>query len=254
MAVLSDCIIKSRDLASNTCIKLNETCGLECLLAMHQSPWVVASFDPILYNGYQSVSWVDYKQRVAKSTAMTTERKQYNEQCMQRRKVVVHNGGEGQFQAPTEVKKITSGHYRVYMLVHSALSYAPLPPNTRLEPGEVHYLMPPHDQPFTLEVPLKLTRQGTCARRKMKIAVTRQQLGLLLRNSKQFKLKGIAAGFSESFKVGDRKWQPSLVTILKVQKFEKVGILQLLIHWLRYREYRCVQAWKGQTNIEDDAG
>ncbi|KAJ6749385.1 hypothetical protein OIU85_000068 [Salix viminalis] len=210
MAVLSDCIIKSRDLASNTCIKLNETCGLECLLAMHQSPWVVASFDPILYNGYQSVSWVDYKQRVAKSTAMTTERKQYNEQCMQRRKVVIHNGGDRQFQASTE--------------------------------------------PFTLEVPLKLTRQGACARRKMKIAVTRQQLGLLLRNSKQFKLKGIAAGFSESFKVGDRKWKPSLVTILKVQKFEKVGIFQLLIHWLRYREYSCVQAWKGQTDIEDDAG
>ncbi|KAJ6317060.1 hypothetical protein OIU78_020191 [Salix suchowensis] len=80
---------------------------------------------------------------------------------LQRRKVVVHNGGEGQFQAPTGVKKITSGHYRVYMLVHSALSYAPLPPNTRLEPGEVHCLMPPHDQPFTLEVPLKLTRQGS---------------------------------------------------------------------------------------------
>uniref|UniRef100_A0A6N2KA64 Uncharacterized protein n=1 Tax=Salix viminalis TaxID=40686 RepID=A0A6N2KA64_SALVM len=166
--------------------RLKQFCTFACDL-------VVASFDPILYNGYQSVSWVDYKQRVAKSTAMTTERKQYNEQCMQRRKVVIHNGGDRQFQASTE--------------------------------------------PFTLEVPLKLTRQGACARRKMKIAVTRQQLGLLLRNSKQFKLKGIAAGFSESFK-----------------KFEKVGIFQLLIHWLHYREYRCVQAWKGQTNIEDDAG
>ncbi|KAF9664375.1 hypothetical protein SADUNF_Sadunf16G0012100 [Salix dunnii] len=140
----------------------------------------------------------------------------------QRRKVVIHNGGERQFQASTQVKKFKSGHYRFYMLVHSALSYAPLPPNTSwLEPGEVYYLVPPHDQPFTLEVPLKLTTQGTCAGRKMKIVVTRQQLGLLLNNSKQFKLKGIAAGSSESFMVGDRKWQPSLVTVLEVQKFEK---------------------------------
>ncbi|KAJ6756787.1 PLASTID MOVEMENT IMPAIRED PROTEIN-RELATED [Salix purpurea] len=207
--------------------------------------WVVASFDSILYNGYQSVSWVDYKQRVAKSTAMTTERGEKLSSIMEEK---------GSFKPQQRLRKITSGHYRVYMLVHSALSHAPLPPSTRLEPGEVYYLMPPHDQPFKLEVPLKLTRQGACARRKMKIVVTRQQLGLILRNSKQFQLKGIAAGFSESFKVGDRKWQPSLVTILKVQKFEKVGIFQLLIHWLRYREYRCVQAWKGQTNIEDDAG
>ncbi|KAJ6426240.1 hypothetical protein OIU84_026761 [Salix udensis] len=142
---------------------------------------------------------------------------------LQRRKVFIHNGGERQFQAPTEVKKITSGHYRVYMLVHSALSYAPLPPTTRLEPGEVYYLMPPDDQPFTLEVPLKLTRQGACARRKMKIVVTIQQLGLILRNSKQFNLKGIAAEFSESFKVGDRKWQPSLVPFLKCRSLKRLG-------------------------------
>lgn len=137
----------------------------------------------------------------------------------ERSKVLIHNGGEKEFKSSTRVKKITSGRYGGYMLVHSALPYVPLPPDTRLEPGEVYYLMPSLGQPCRLEVSSKLAGQETCASRKVKIVVTRQQLELLLRNSKQFRSKGIAVRFSESFKEGERKWRPSLVTIPEVQKF-----------------------------------
>ncbi|KAL9361166.1 hypothetical protein Peur_043951 [Populus x canadensis] len=131
----------------------------------------------------------------------------------ERSKVLIHNGGEKEFKSSTRVQKITSGRYGGYMLVHSALPYVPLPPDTRLEPGEVYHLMPSLGQPCRLEVSSKLAGQETCASRKVKIVVTRQQLELLLRNSKQFRSKGIAVRFSESFKEGERKWRPSLVTI-----------------------------------------
>ncbi|KAJ6380642.1 hypothetical protein OIU77_029524 [Salix suchowensis] len=137
----------------------------------------------------------------------------------ERSKVLIHNGGEKEFKSSTPVKKITSGRYGGYILVNRALPYAPLPPDTVLEPGEVYHLMPPLDQPCRLEVSSKLTGQEACAGRKVKIVVTRQQLELLLRNSKQLKLRGIAVQFSESFKEGKRKWRPSLVTIPEVQKF-----------------------------------
>ncbi|KAF9679416.1 hypothetical protein SADUNF_Sadunf06G0012900 [Salix dunnii] len=139
----------------------------------------------------------------------------------ERSRVLIHNGGEKEFRSSTPVKKITSGRYGGYILVKRELPYASLPPDTVLEPGEVYYLMPPLDQPYRLEVSSKLTGQETCAGRKVKIVVTRQQLELLLRNSKQLKLRGIAVQFSESFKEGKRKWQPSLVTI------PEVGSLQL---------------------------
>ncbi|CAK7323310.1 unnamed protein product [Dovyalis caffra] len=131
-------------------------------------------------------------------------------------KVLIHNGGEKEFKASTRIRKITSGRYCGHMLVHSALPYAPLPPETRLEPGEVYYLVPPLDQPCRLEVSSKLAGQETCTGRKVKIVVTRQQLELLLRSSKQLKSKGITVRISESFKEGDRKWQPTLVTIPEI--------------------------------------
>uniref|UniRef100_A0A6N2K0V4 Uncharacterized protein n=1 Tax=Salix viminalis TaxID=40686 RepID=A0A6N2K0V4_SALVM len=96
----------------------------------------------------------------------------------ERSKVLIHNGGEKEFKSSTPVKKITSGRFGGYILVNRALPYAPLRADTVVEPGEVYHLMPPLDQPC---------RQEACAGRKVKIVVTRQQLELLLRNSKQLK-------------------------------------------------------------------
>lgn len=62
-------------------------------------------------------------------------------------KVLIFNGGEKEFNASTPVEKITSGPYNGFELVHHAQPYSPLPPNTRLEPGEVYYLVPLLTQP-----------------------------------------------------------------------------------------------------------
>ncbi|KAG6603830.1 hypothetical protein SDJN03_04439, partial [Cucurbita argyrosperma subsp. sororia] len=53
------------------------------------------------------------------------------------------------------------------------------------------------------------------------IVVSKQQLELILRNSRKFASKGIAVQFSDSFEVDDRcpRWCPALPTILEVHNY-----------------------------------
>ncbi|KDP32905.1 hypothetical protein JCGZ_13686 [Jatropha curcas] len=124
--------------------------------------------------------------------------------------VLVYNGEEKEFKASTQVKKIVSGGYRRYKIVHHALPFSPLPSNTKLEAGELYYLVPPFVKP-------KSASQETHRKQKVKIVLTRQQLQFLLRNAKEFKSKGFTVGFSTSFREENRKWQPSLATIQEVE-------------------------------------
>ncbi|KAJ4848917.1 hypothetical protein Tsubulata_025483 [Turnera subulata] len=133
--------------------------------------------------------------------------------------ILTPDGEEKEFKASTRVRNVTHGRYRGYTLAHSAFPYSPLPTNTRLEPGEVYCLMPPAAKPRSPANSAKLSEKGTCAPQKVKIVLTRRQLELLLKNSTQFKSKGIAIRCSRSFNDGVRKWKPSLVTIPEVQKF-----------------------------------
>ncbi|KAF2288831.1 hypothetical protein GH714_016305 [Hevea brasiliensis] len=123
------------------------------------------------------------------------------------------NGEEKEFKASTLVKKITSGRYRGYKIVPHALPFSALPANTKLELGELYYLMPPlMKKPFSSKDCFKLANQTTRTKQKAKIVLTRQQLELLLRNV-EFMSKGIAVRFSGSFREGYGKWQPSLAAI-----------------------------------------
>lgn len=139
-------------------------------------------------------------------------------QPAEKSRVIMFNGEEKEFKASTTVKNITSGRYRGLKIVHHALPLSPLPPNAKLEPGELYYLVPPLVKPKSLKVSSKLANQATCTKKKVKIVLTRQQLDLLLRNA-EFKSKGVAVQFSGSFSEPSRKWQPSLATIQEFQKF-----------------------------------
>ncbi|KAJ8759207.1 hypothetical protein K2173_004645 [Erythroxylum novogranatense] len=120
----------------------------------------------------------------------------------QKSRVLIYNGGEAEFKASTSVENITSGYFSGYVLVHHNLPFAPLPPKTKLEPGEVYYLMPPIKHPVCRQIAAsKLGKPETCRKQKLRIVLTRQQLELLLGNDKKCKPKA------------DRKWQPSLATI-----------------------------------------
>lgn len=60
-----------------------------------------------------------------------------------------------------------------------------------------------------------------CKLPKATIVVSKQQLELILRNSKSFGSKGIAVQFSDSFEVDDRcpRWRPALPTIPEVRNY-----------------------------------
>ncbi|KAK7859964.1 hypothetical protein CFP56_000435 [Quercus suber] len=94
-------------------------------------------------------------------------------------KVLIFNGGEKEFNASTPVEKITSGPYNGFKLVHHAQPYSPLPPNTRLEPGEVYYLVPLLTQPNFPWMSSKTANHKTGKRRTIKIVVTKEQFQFL---------------------------------------------------------------------------
>ncbi|KAH7572668.1 hypothetical protein ACOSP7_015885 [Xanthoceras sorbifolium] len=127
----------------------------------------------------------------------------------QKVRVVTLDGREKQFKASTPIKRITSGRYSGYKLVHQSQPYMPLPLDTKLEPGEAYYLVP------NPSVSLKKAGQESCKRQRVKIVITRQQLELLLRNANKFQ----SARFSECFKDDFRKWEPSLASIPEVHNF-----------------------------------
>lgn len=140
-------------------------------------------------------------------------------------RVLIFNGGEKQFIASTPVEKITCGPYNGFKLVHHAQPYSPLAPNTRLEPGEVYYLVPlqPQPQPHHPPVTSRTDNHDTGKGRKVKIVVTKEQLELLLRSTRTFQSGDIAGKILGSSGVGDIegcwKWQPSLTTIPEVRSF-----------------------------------
>lgn len=137
-------------------------------------------------------------------------------------KVVVFNGGVAEFKASTSVKKITSGPYIGFSLVHYTQPHAPLPPNSKLEPGEVYHLVPHLTQPSKPLVSAKRVKHESCKRQRVKIVVTREQLELLLlRSAKKFQSRDIVLGFPENFGFEERppKWRLPLATIPEVQGF-----------------------------------
>ena len=132
-------------------------------------------------------------------------------------KVLIFNGGDKEFNASTPVEKITSGPYNGFELVHHAQPYSPLPPNTRLEPGEVYYLVPLLTQPNCPWMSLKTANHKTGKRRTIKIVVTKEQFQLLLRSTEKFLSEEISVRSLGGFRVeGCQKWQPSLATIPEV--------------------------------------
>ncbi|EEF39486.1 conserved hypothetical protein [Ricinus communis] len=135
-------------------------------------------------------------------------------QPAEKSRVIIYNGEEKEFKAFTKVKKITSGCYNGCKIVHHAFPFSPLPPNTKLEPRELYYLMPPLVKTCSsLQVLLKLANQEIFTKQKVKIVLTRRQLESLLNNAKEFKSAGVSVQCLGSFKDGDQKWQPSLTTI-----------------------------------------
>jgi hypothetical protein len=138
-------------------------------------------------------------------------------------RVLIFNGGEKEFIASTPVEKITCGPYNGFKLVHHAQPYSPLAPNTRLEPGEVYYLVPLRPQPHQPSVTSRMADHNSGKGRKVKIVVTKEQLELLLRSTNKFRSSDIAGQILGSTRVGDiegcQKWQPSLATIPEVHSF-----------------------------------
>ncbi|PRQ28217.1 hypothetical protein RchiOBHm_Chr5g0000641 [Rosa chinensis] len=132
-------------------------------------------------------------------------------------KVVVFNGGVEEFSAPTTAEEITSGPYTGYKLVHKANPYTPLRPGTKLEPGEVYHLVPNLVWLNKASVPSKMAHQEQQSgkRQKVRIVVTREQLGLLLNGAKKIRSLNIGSRGSQE----PRKWRPSLAMIPEVRKF-----------------------------------
>ncbi|KAI3818906.1 hypothetical protein L1987_12727 [Smallanthus sonchifolius] len=115
--------------------------------------------------------------------------------------VLVSNGRVENFKVSTKVRKITSGKYQGYDLVHFDQPNIPLRPNTKLLPAEVYVLIPREDQ-LSSEV------VGCRQPQKVKIMVTRKQLEVLVRNE-DFQISKI---YPRSYwrRDGYRKWYPSL--------------------------------------------
>lgn len=136
--------------------------------------------------------------------------------------VVVFNGGVEKFKASTPVKKITTGPYIGFKLVHHSQPYAPLLPNSKIVPGEVYHLVPRLAQPSKPLVRAKRIEHESCKRQKVKIVVTREQLEhLLLRSANKLQSRDIIARLQGSFgfEEGSLRWRPSLATIPEVQGF-----------------------------------
>ncbi|CAB4275608.1 unnamed protein product [Prunus armeniaca] len=136
-------------------------------------------------------------------------------------KVVIFKGGVREFKASTPIKEITSGPYIGYKLVHHIQPYTPLPPNTKLEPGEVYHIVPNLASLGKPLVPSKIVHQESCKRQKIKIVVTREQLELLLKSANKFRSpKEIGVQLSgRSGLEGSPKWRPSLAIIPEVHSF-----------------------------------
>lgn len=132
--------------------------------------------------------------------------------CMQspQKKIsmLVSNGVVENFKVSTKVRKIISGTYRGYDLVHFDQPNIPLSPNTKLLPAEVYILIPLEDQLSSEVVEHDDSREP----QKVKIVVTRKQLEFLVRNAKDFQISKINPK-SSWHGDGCRKWQPSLGTI-----------------------------------------
>ncbi|KAJ8637328.1 hypothetical protein MRB53_011595 [Persea americana] len=130
-------------------------------------------------------------------------------------RVLIFNGGEEEFMASTTVEQITSGSYRGYTLVHPANPCLPLPPNGKLVPGQVYYLMPDLGPSYSPPVsPRMVGMDGSCSR--IKVMVSKEQFKELMMKSgaKEFPSEEFAIRVLE---VGEGcrswKWQPSLATI-----------------------------------------
>lgn len=120
--------------------------------------------------------------------------------------ILTLDGKEEQFKASTPIKRITSGRYSGYKLVHHAKPHFPLPHDTKLVPGEAYYLVPDPS------VHGKVLAQESCKRQKVKIVITRQQLELLLRHAHKLQ-SAKASPFSNRCKGYFQKWGPSLASI-----------------------------------------
>lgn len=135
-------------------------------------------------------------------------------------KVHVFNGELIEFKASTTVEKITSGPYIGYNLVHHARPFSPLPPNGKLEPGEVYHLVPLSFKPLVFPPG---SDQENCGTQRVKIVLTKAQLEMLLSSLGKFKHENIRIWFSGSYRSGSEegshKWRPSLGTIKEVQGF-----------------------------------
>ena len=136
-------------------------------------------------------------------------------------KVVTYNGEVLEFQASTNAKKVTSGPYSGYNLVHRSRPFSPLPNTTKLDPGEVYYLVP--DLAKVLSRKVSLEEQSCGRSQKIKIVVTREELELLLGSAnKQFQISQDIVGLSSEslgFEEGSPKWRPSLSSIAEVRDF-----------------------------------
>ncbi|KAG6695583.1 hypothetical protein I3842_09G105200 [Carya illinoinensis] len=89
-------------------------------------------------------------------------------------RVLMSDGGE-EFNAWAAAEKITRGPYNGLKLVDHGEPHSSLPPNTRLEPGEVYYLLPLQAQPPCPPIPSRTANPKTGKRRKVKIVVTKEQ-------------------------------------------------------------------------------
>lgn len=133
-------------------------------------------------------------------------------------RVLIFNGGEKKFRASTPIKKIASGPYSGYKLVHPAQPNSPLPHSAKLIPGEVYYLLPHQKQFDSGFIVPKMSGKKTSRRQFVKIVLTREQLELLLGNVKEFQSKNVYFRFSENFSE-NQKLKPSLAVIPEVENF-----------------------------------
>lgn len=135
-------------------------------------------------------------------------------------RVLIYNGGGQEFTASTRVKKIMSGTYRGYKLVHYAQPCSQLPPESKLKPGELYFLMPELPQPCSPPASDKMRGNHRCGAQTVKIVVSKQQLGLLLRSARKCQSIGSSVIIGNVGVRGKwRKWQPSLAVIPEFHNF-----------------------------------
>lgn len=130
-------------------------------------------------------------------------------------RVLIFNGGEEEFMASTTVEQITSGSYHGYRLVHPANPCLPFPPNGKLVPGQVYYLMPDLVPSYSPPVSPRMARMdGACSRIKVKVSKKQFKELMMKSGAKEFPSEEFAIRVLE---VGEGcrswKWQPSPATI-----------------------------------------